>query len=66
MKPMACAGCNASLTMGIWDSRSERVYCPSCIPPLAGTGEALRNSQKGKPPLRRRGRLFEDQGPENK
>jgi len=61
MKPMTCAGCGASLTMGIWESKSERVYCPSCVPPLAGPGEALRNSRKSKLPLWRRGRAMVDE-----
>jgi hypothetical protein len=56
MKPMICAGCAASLTMGIWESKSERVFCPACVPPLAGPGESAYPGRKGTLPLRRRGR----------
>jgi hypothetical protein len=55
MKPMTCAGCGAMLTMGIWESKSERVYCASCVPPLAGTRDPLRNLPKRQPPPSRDG-----------
>jgi hypothetical protein len=56
MKPMICAGCGAMLTMGIWESKSQRVYCPSCIPPLAGPGEWAGKGRKSKLPLGGSGR----------
>ena len=29
-----CPVCKKSLNMGIWDNRTQRIYCAQCIPPL--------------------------------
>lgn len=34
MKPILCASCGKTLTLAIWDKRTEQVYCRYCIPPM--------------------------------
>jgi len=34
MTALICPVCRKSLNMGLWDNRTQRIYCAQCIPPL--------------------------------
>jgi hypothetical protein len=34
MNLLSCPTCGTHMTLGIWDNRTERAYCPRCVPPL--------------------------------
>ena len=37
---LVCPKCQKALSMGIWDSRSQQVYCSDCLPSLPGNNRS--------------------------
>jgi len=47
MAPVICPICQKAFTMGIWDNKTEKVYCSQCVPPLQRSTQPQEKTKEG-------------------